>query len=124
MTGVNTLPVHTYTQSHLFLILSLSHALQSPPVKRVLLAFCFTSYSAQCAHTRPCVPQCEGVTDPDGDGFIITRRSLLFLLLFHCGFYCYVRTMNRKQGCKETERQHMSGTKHDSNNFRVMLLDL
>lgn len=38
----------THTQSHLFLILSLSHTVQSPPVKRVLLAFCFTSYSAQC----------------------------------------------------------------------------
>lgn len=37
---------------------------------------------------RVCVPQCEGVTDPDGDGFIITRRSLLFLLLFYCHFYC------------------------------------
>lgn len=38
----------THTQPHLFLILSLSHTVQSPPVKRVLLAFCFTSYSAQC----------------------------------------------------------------------------
>lgn len=47
-----------------------------------------------------CVPQCEGVTDPDGDGFIITRRSLLFLLLFYCCFIANWETTNTKRGCK------------------------
>lgn len=51
-----------------------------------------------------CVLQCEGVTDPDGDGFIITRRSLLFLLLFHCCFYCCAQ-QTQSQGAKAPYKQ-------------------
>lgn len=76
----------THTQSHLFLILSLSHTLCSRLQSSVSYwpSVSLPIQLSVCA----CVPQCEGVTDPDGDGFIITRRSLLFLLLFYCCFYC------------------------------------
>lgn len=86
MTGANTIPVHTHTHSLTYFSFYRSHTLCSRLQSSVSYwpSVSLPIQLSVCA----CVPQCEGVTDPDGDGFIITRRSLLFLLLFYCCFYC------------------------------------
>lgn len=48
-----------------------------------------------------CVSQCEGVIDPDGDGFIITGQ-LLFLLLFYGCFYCSLNWNEERRGDDES----------------------
>ena len=102
MKGVNTLPVHTQTHTHTHTHTH-KHTAESPPVKRVLLAFCLTSYSAQCVCVCLCVRfcVCEGVIDPDGDGFIITGQ-LLFLLLFYGCFYCSLNWNEERRGDDES----------------------
>lgn len=96
MTGVNTIPGHTHSLTYFSFYRS--HTLCSRLQSSVSYwpSVSLPIQLSVCA----CVPQCEGVTDPDGDGFIITRRSLLFLLLFYCCFYCSLRTTNTMQGCK------------------------
>lgn len=51
-------PLCSRTQSRsISLPISYTHIVESPPVKRVLLAFCLTSYSARCV--RESVWRCE-----------------------------------------------------------------
>lgn len=51
-------PLCSRTQSRsISLLISYTHIVESPPVKRVLLAFCLTSYSARCV--RESVWRCE-----------------------------------------------------------------
>lgn len=88
MTGVKTLPVHIHTRSLTYFSFYRSHTLCSRLQSSVSYWPSVSLPIQLSVHTRVCVPQCEGVTDPDGDRFIITRRSLLFLLLFYYRFYC------------------------------------
>lgn len=85
MTEVNTPPVHAHSLAYLHLSLMLTHAAELPAVKRVLLAFCSTSYSAQCVCVS--VSQCEG----SRWRWVYNHGTVVVvfpLLLFHCCFYC------------------------------------